>query len=566
MAQITDLPQREKYGAWDPALVDALGSRKPQPKHDEPVAATQAIPGVWEPQPGPQALAIGAPFVQELLFGGARGGGKSDFLLGDFLQDTPQGASWRGIIFRKSYPELEELLVRAKEIFLPLGAVYKVSEKTFYFPSGATLRLRHIDAESDADLYQGHQYTWIGWDELGNWPNLKAYKKLKACLRSAHGVKNKRIRCSANPGGVGHHAVKNYFIDPAPLGMDLIKSIDEDGTVTTRMFIPSRVYDNAILLANDPQYIARLREIGSPELVKAWLEGDWNVITGAYFPEFSSDKHVLEPFAIPDHWLRFRSMDWGSSSPFAVLWHAVSDGHQLANGTYIPAGAVVTYREWYGCAPGKVNEGVKMTATQVGKGVVLRDRGEKLSFAKADPSMFKWDGGPSHAEMMAKAGAQFSKGDNNRIAGWDQVRDRLCGMKEPRVPKDIQLEHKPGVVAGSLEDIVKAGMSTPAPVQAEPEVLPDDESMVGIPMWYCFKTCVHLIRTLPALQHDMDNPEDCDTDGEDHAPDALRYGLMGRPWTRPKPSKKGSGEILLLQEATLNDIWDDHFAHIGTGV
>lgn len=521
--------------------------------------------GVWEPQPGPQALAIGAPFVNELLFGGARGGGKSDFLLGDFLQDVGIGEKWQGIVFRKSYPELEELIKRAREIFTPLGAIYKVQDKTFVFPSGAFLKMRHVEHERDADLYQGHQYTWIGWDELGNWPNLNAYKKLKACLRSAHGVPNKRIRCSANPGGVGHHAVKAYFIDPAPLGMDLVKSIDEDGTVTTRMFIPSRVYDNAILLANDPQYIARLREIGSPELVKAWLEGDWNVITGAYFPEFSSDKHVLEPFAIPDHWLRFRSMDWGSSSPFAVLWHAVSDGHQLPNGKYIPPGAVVTYREWYGCAPGKVNEGLKFTAMQVGKGIVQRDRGEKLSFAKADPSMFKWDGGPSHAEMMAKAGAHFSKGDNNRIAGWDQVRDRLCGIREPKVPMDLRTAPTQ-VMAGTLEDIVKAGMAAKVVASTpEPETFDSGESMVGTPMWYCFKTCVHLIRTLPALQHDMDNPEDCDTDGEDHAPDALRYGLMGRPWTRPKP-KKGTGEILLLQDATLNDIWEDHFAYTGTGV
>lgn len=522
---------------------------------------------VWEPQPGPQALAVGAPFVGELLFGGARGGGKSDFLLGDFLQDIGLGEAWRGIVFRKSYPELEELIVRAKELFIPLGAVYRVQEKTFVFPSGAFLRMRHIETESDADLYQGHQYTWIGWDELGNWPNLNAYKKLKACLRSAHGVPNKRIRCSANPGGVGHHAVKAYFIDPAPLGLDLIKSIDEDGTITTRMFIPSRVYDNAILLANDPQYIARLREIGSPELVKAWLEGDWNVITGAYFPEFSTAKHVLEPFAIPDHWLRFRSMDWGSTSPFAVLWHAVSDGYQVPNGPYIPSGAVVTYREWYGCVPGKVNEGLKWTAAQIGKGIVQRDRGEKLAFAKVDPSAFKWDGGPSHAENMSKVGAQFSKGDNNRKAGWDQVRDRLCGIREPRAPKDVV---SPAAKAAhmlmaptTLEEIVAAGMAAkaPTPVFEEPDV-EEGESMVGTPMWYCFKTCTALIRTLPALQHDMDDPEDCDTDGEDHAPDALRYGLMGRPWTRPKPSKKDAGNIILLQEATLDDIWADHFAHI----
>lgn len=496
---------------------------------------------IWQPQPGPQSLAIGAPFIGELLFGGARGGGKSDFLLGDFLQDVGQGEHWRGIIFRKSYPELEELLVRAKEIFYAVGAKYKVSEKTFYFPSGATLKFRHIESESDADLYQGHQYTWIGWDELGNWPNLKAYKKLKACLRSAHGVANKRIRCSANPGGIGHHDVKNYFIDPAPKGMELIKSIDEDGAITTRMFIPSKVYDNVILMQNDPGYISRLREIGSPELVKAWLSGDWNVITGAYFPEFSEAKHVLTPFALPDHWMRFRSMDWGSASPFAVLWHAVSDGHLLDDGRYIPQGAVITYRELYGCVPGKVNEGVRWTATKVARSIKkLEQFDSKISYGVIDPSAYKWDGGPSHAERMATEGVFFRKADNNRIGGWDQVRDRLCGIKE-----EVPLARD-----GGPQDY--------NPMDERPE------DLVGEPMWYVFSTCKDLIRTLPALQHDLDNMEDCDTDGEDHAPDALRYGLMSRPWTKPKPkSFKTEIELRLLQNATLNDIWEDHEAHEG---
>lgn len=524
---------------------------------------------VWEPQPGPQALAIGAPFVNELLFGGARGGGKSDFLLGDFLQDIGQGAAWRGIIFRKSYPELEELLVRAKEIFLPLGATYKVSEKTFYFPSGSTLKLRHIETESDADLYQGHQYTWIGWDELGNWPNLNAYKKLKACLRSAHGVANKRIRCSANPGGVGHHAVKNYFIDHSPKGMELIQSIDEDGTITTRMYIPSRVTDNKILLKNDPEYIARLREIGSPELVKAWLEGDWNVITGAYFPEFSTDKHVLEPFPIPSHWMRFRSMDWGSTSPFAVLWHAVSDGYTTPSGVYIPSGAIVTYREWYGCVPGQVNVGLKWTAGQVAKGIAKREENEKISYGVIDPSAFKWDGGPSHAERMQQvAKVHFRKADNNRIGGWDMVRERLCGIKEPKTPEPTYPDVPGGLVhTDPLAAIVINGLfARPTPQPGAPRSDNDEfqDDMVGTPMWYCFKTCVHLIRTLPALQHDTDNPEDCNTDGEDHAPDALRYGLMSRPWSRPKPKKNEGGTIKLLQHATFDEIWQDYEEHEGS--
>lgn len=520
-----------------------------------------AVPYVWEPQPGPQSLAVAAAFIDELLFGGARGGGKSDFLLGDFLQDIHQGAVWRGIIFRRSYPELEELITRAKEIYLPLGADYKIADKTFVFPSGATLKMRHIETESDADKYQGHQYTWIGWDELGNWPNLNAYKKLKACLRSAHGVKHKRIRCSANPGGIGHHAVKNYFIDHAPLGMELIQSIDEDGTITTRMFIPSRVYDNKILLAKDPKYIAQLREIGSPELVKAWLEGDWNVITGAYFPEFTSQKHVLEPFAIPDHWMRFRSMDWGSASPFAVLWHAVSDGYLTPTGVWIPQGAVITYREWYGCVPGKVNEGIKWNARRVGLGIAEREKNEKIMYGVIDPSAFKWDGGPSHAERMAEVGAYFRKADNNRIGGWDTIRDRLCGnrVERPAPENGGNPQFKPG---DPFAAIIINGMFAPPP--PEPEVLLDpmaDKELVGEPMWFCFKTCTHLIRTLPALQHDLDNPEDCDTDGEDHAPDALRYGLMSRPWSRPKPSRNPPGQIKLLQNATLNDIWEDHDAH-----
>ncbi len=515
----------------------------------------------WEPQPGPQSLAIGAPFINELLFGGARGGGKSDFLLGDFLQDIHLGPVWRGIIFRKSYPELEELLHRAKEIYLPLGATYKVSEKTFYFPSGATLKFRHIENESDADLYQGHQYTWIGWDELTNWPNLKAYRKLKACLRSAHGVPNKRIRASANPGGVGHHEVKAYFIDYAPKGMALAENTDEDGTVTTRMFIPSKVYDNKILMKNDPEYIARLRELGSPELVKAWLEGDWSVITGAYFPEFSTVKHVLEPFPIPAHWTRFRSMDWGSTSPFAVLWHAVSDGYTTPNGVYIPSGAVVTYREWYGCAQGKVNQGIKWTANQVGKGIVRREADEHISYGVIDPSAFKWDGGPSHAERMANEGAFFRQADNNRIGGWDTVRDRLCGIKEPKEPVlDYGLPEGLHHTDPLAFNIVDGRMVKPVGILVQP---PEDDNMVGTPMWYCFKTCVHLIRTLPALQHDDKTPEDCNTEGEDHAPDALRYGLMSRPWTRPKPKSNPYGTIKLLQAATLQDIWEDHDAHEG---
>jgi len=487
---------------------------------------------LWEPQPGPQSLAVAAQFITELMFGGARGGGKSDYLLGDYLQDIDIGPNWAGIIFRKSYPELEELIKRARQMYTPYGAIYKVAEKTFVFPSGATLKMRHLDTELDADLYQGHQYAWIGWDEIGNWANLNAYKKLKACLRNgAIALPFKRIRCSANPGGIGHHAVKAYFVDPAPVGMELLESIEivdmlaEDGVTfykgewrTTRMFIPSKVQDNKILMRNDPGYIARLHEIGSPELVRAWLEGDWNVITGAYFPEFSKVHHVLQPFKIPDHWMRFRSMDWGSATPFAVLWHAVvSEAYELPDGRYIPDGAIVTYREYYGWN-GTPNVGLRWDAPRVARGIKALETGDKVDYGVLDPSAYSKGSGPSHAERMATEDIRFRKADNNRIGGWDMVRDRLCGIEG------------------------------------------DSERNYGVgrPMWYVFTTCVHIIRTLPALQHDLNDPEDCDTDGEDHAPDALRYGFMSRPWRRPRPAKRTEATVKLLQNATMNDLWSAH--------
>jgi hypothetical protein len=434
---------------------------------------------VWSPQPGPQADAIAADWCPELFFGGARGGGKSDFLLGDFLQDVPRyGPAWRGILFRRTYePELKEILLRSQELYPPSGATWHEKDKTWKWPNGAFLRLQYLEREQDASRYQGQQYTWIGWDELTQWPSDAAYRMMFACLRSAAGVATKRVRGAGNPGGPGHQWVKARFIDPAPRGFELIN----DGP-WERLFIPSRVQDNAILLASDPGYAARLRGAGSAELVRAWLEGDWSVVSGAYFPEWSPDKHVIEPFEIPPDWPRFRSFDWGSARPFSVGWFAVSDGSDHR----FPRGALVRYREWYGMKPGSPNVGLKLTAEAVAQGIRDRET-ERVQLGVADPAIFAEDGGPSIAQRMAGHGVLWRRADNKRVpgagamGGWDAVRSRLVG-----------------------ED--------------------------GKPMLFVFTTCRDLVRTLPALQHDALRPEDVDTDGEDHAADELRYACMSRPW------------------------------------
>lgn len=435
---------------------------------------------------------MSATWCQELFFGGARGGGKSDYLLGDFLQDVERyGEHWRGILFRKSYPELQEIIERAKSIFFPTGAIWYEQKREFHWPNGAFLRMRYIDRDDDANKYQGHQYTWIGWDELTNWASMYAYHKLKACLRyAAYLVPVKRIRSAGNPGGPGHHAVKAYFIDHAPSGY-VIR--DDAKTGHAVMFVPSKVQDNAILLLNDPGYVGRLHGVGSPELVRAWLEGDWNVVTGAYFPEFGA-KHILQPFQLPAHWLRFRSMDWGSAKPFSVGWWAVADGT-----TPHPAGSIIRYREWYGKS--EPNVGLKMTDVEVAQGIGRREI-EPITYSVADPAMFACDGGPSHAETFAKNGVVLMRADNSRIAGWSELRARLRGV--------------------------------------------DDK-----PLIYFFSTCLDTIRTLPAVQHDEKRPEDIDTDGEDHAADEVRYACMSRPWFTKQERKPDRAP----NEITLNELF-----------
>lgn len=452
----------------------------------------------WRPQPGPQLDAILATWCEELFFGGARGGGKSDFLLGDFAQDIEEyGEHWKGILFRKSYKELDEIVSRSKQIYPKLGGVFKKGEYTWVFPNGANLKLRHLEREEDVELYQGHQYAWIGLDELPNWPTPDAYLKLKACLRNGSiPIPTKRMRSTGNPGGAGHSWVKNRFIDPFPRGFTPIDETfwvkngavsreyiaEYEPQTSSRMFIPSKIQDNAILLKNDPFYISRLAQTGSIALVKAWLEGNWDAIEGAYFDLFNKEIHIIDEFLIPNDWFKIRAFDWGYSKPFCVLWGAISDGSIVNIGDrqiVYPRGSIIIYREYYGWT-GKANEGLKITAEEIAANVRELQLGEQMGDQVADPAIFDVSSGESIADQMSKKGIFWRPADNKRVSGWQQVRARLFGQD-------------------------------------------------GKPLLYFFPSCKSTLRTLPIMQYDKRKPEDLDSDLEDHPSDTLRYLCMSRP-------------------------------------
>lgn len=421
---------------------------------------------IWRPQPGPQTALLTCP-VFEIFYGGARGGGKTDGTLGRFIGRAGRYKEHcSGLMVRRTRTELYDTIERSRALYGPLGWKFNDTDKLWRAPDGARLKFAYLERDSDAEAYQGHNYTDLMIEELGNFPNPGPVMKMMATLRSGAGVPTQFV-ATGNPGGPGHQWVKARYIDPAPMGY---KVITDERSGLQRVFIPAKVSDNKILTDNDPTYVAKIRQSGSPELVKAWLEGDWTVIAGAFFPEFDFFQHVVEPFEIPAHWTRFRSGDWGSARPFAFYWYAVSDGENPR----FPRGALIVYREWYGCT--EPNVGLKLTAEEVAAGIKARDGDEKIQYGALDPAAFSQDGGPSIAErMLTSHGVVWSKADNKRtatagaIGGWDQVRARLKGLHDDK------------------------------------------------PMLYVFSTCTHLIRTLPAMQHDENRPEDLDSDGEDHA-------------------------------------------------
>lgn len=473
-----------------------------------PASAPQTI--IWSPQEGPQTALIQCP-VFEVFYGGARGGGKTESSIGDWLQHASlYGENAIGIFVRRKFKQLAEVIARTKQLFPKIGAKYNEQKAEWLMPGGARLKFVYLERDSDAEEYQGHNYTRVYVEEVTNFPSPSPIDKLRATLRSGAGVPV-GMRLTGNPGGPGHNWVKKRYIDPDPSGYKIIEEtcdVEIDGVVQTvalsRVFIPSKLGDNMLLLRNDPTYVLRLRQSGSEALVKAWLEGNWNIIDGAYFTELDETVHGRPGDIIrwaPPSTVRFRSFDWGSAKPFSVGWWAICDGTWPREDP-LPFGAIFRYREWYGASG--INKGLGSTADVVAKQIKAFEENERIRYAVADPAIFIRNGGPSIAESMAVC--RWRRADNKRLPGWEQVRQRIAGES-------------------------------------------------SVPMLYASLDCEDFWRTMPTLQHDEKNAEDLDTDGEDHIADEVRYACMSRPW-KPKITLPTPGLRLpsLPGEVTINQL------------
>ena len=441
----------------------------------------------------------------EALYGGAAGGGKSDCALAEALRQI-HIPHYRGLILRKTYPQLSELIDRSFAIYLGAcpGAVFNESKHMWRFPSGARIYFGSLAHTEDRYNYQGKRYDFIDFDELTQF-TYDEYSYLFSRNRPGGDGTRCYIRAQANPGGIGHGWVKERFITPAPPMTTIwesVKILHPDGREETRrksrIFVPSTVFDNKILLRNDPDYLTRLAALPDAERA-ALLYGDWDGFSGQVFTEWRNDPdrygervgtHVISPFKIPADWQIYRSFDWGYSRPFSVGWYAEDRD-----------GTLYRIRELYGCTK-TPNEGVRWEAAKVASEIRRIEREDenlrgRLIHGVADPAIYQKNGGESIGGIMEKQQVYWDRADNSRMAGKQQVHNRLAFDSE------------------------------------------------GRPRLYVFSSCRQFIRTFPCLVYSTTDVEDVDTAMEDHIYDELRYMCMERPIMAPR---RGDARLKVLED------------------
>lgn len=433
-------------------------------------------------EPQPKQIEFLKAIAREICFGGARGGGKSYIVR---MKAKLLAIAYPGIkilIVRRTFPELNKNHIRTLRRELKGIAKYNGTEKILEFGNGSTISFMYCKRDSDCDALQGAEYDDIFFDEA---TQLSEYqmKTISVCCRGVNDFP-KHIFYTCNPGGQGHAYIKRLFID---------REYKDDENPDDYLFIQSLVTDNQILIDTNPKYLKILESLPEHQK-KAWRYGDWNVFSGQYFEEFRKTPdlikchdiglspeialkqrrytHVIEPFNIPDDWTIYRSFDWGYSKPFSCGWWAVDHD-----------GVLYRIMEFYGCKKNEPNTGLKMTADKVFREIHRIEtthewlKGKKI-IGVADPAIWNKESGTSIYEMAVAEGVYFSKGDNTRVPGWNQVHYRLKF---------------------------------------------DDN---GYPQIYIFNNCKDFIRTIPLLMYDEHKVEDLDTDGEDHIADETRYMCM----------------------------------------
>lgn len=298
------------------------------------------------------------------------------------------------LLLRRTYKDLERNHVRVLDPMLKGLARYSRQEKCFYFPNGSILELGYCASESDVLQYQGQEYDIIFIDEATQFTEFQ-FETLTACVRGANNFP-KRMYLTCNPGGVGHEWVKRLFVS---------RKYRETENPDDYEFISATVFDNKVLLDNDPGYVNMLNNL-SEGLRQAWRDGNWDMLAGQYFSEFDRNVHVIEPFSIPENWKRYRTIDYGLDC-LACLWIAIDE-----------RGDYYVYRE-YAESDKVISQGAEEIRALTEE--------ENIFYTVAPDDLWarSQETAKSKADIFRENGLSLLKGNRNREAGWLAIKELL---------------------------------------------------------------------------------------------------------------------------------------------
>lgn len=466
----------------------------------------------WMPQEGPQVEAYTCP-ADEIFYGGAKGGGKSDCVIGRQIKGAiAHGYKWKGFICRRKYKDLGEMRKRFDEIIrikeLPAERTGGETQINYVrFKNGATIILAAISFLDMVDDWWGHQFTEVSIDEGPTFPFIAPMMdKLKGSLRSPHGIPCQMF-ITGNPGGPGSAQIKTMFIPPelggecpSPEGVPYeveVEGNNDSISKISRVFIKSELKDNVYLYGTDSvsAYANRLLTIQDKALRAAWIDGRWDVFIGQAF-DFGP-ANIIEPiWPIPEYAPLFMTFDYGFGAPYSVQWWWVDGDNRL----YL-------FSELYGCQKGMPNVGIRKTDQDIALAILEQE--EKLGIL----------GRPI-----------------KRLGGGD------CFRKKP--------DYKGGGQGSATSDAFKAFMNNPSAVErwgktTSLKMTPGDDrretkirqfrnrlarpTAGELPMLVVYNTCKTFIRIIPTLCMNEVAGEDLEDGQEDHAYDSACHVCQHMP-------------------------------------